>query len=264
MPSLLKNLSKTLARSIRAIDIFGEPITLTYNRQNKFKTHLGGFWTIGMIIFMWGYFSFLFFTMISRSTINFTTTNIVRDLTEDNKDHFPAQHNFFIAVGLENWTIDLLDDYFKPYIEISVRQISWEYSEETGWYQDNKQLNVSAWGDNFEYADKELIESFNFDNYIWIFDEDYSIGGNWYSEKSKYIQIDLKRCDSEVNDYCESESEIDWLVNGETFDIVMLDRYFDLENFDEPISEYITEKYNFRISRAETKRNRYKYHSKSC
>jgi len=53
-------------------------------------------------------------------------------------------------------------------------------------------------------------------------------------------------------------------VNGETFDIVMLDRYFDLENFDEPISEYITEKYNFRISRAETKRNRYKYHSKSC
>jgi hypothetical protein len=44
-------------------------------------------------------------------------------------------------------------------------------------------------------------------------------------------------------------------VSGFQFDIVMLDRYFDLDNFDNPIGEFITEKYTYEVASDFTKKS---------
>ena len=44
--SYLQRFSIGIIKTIRSIDMFGKQITLTYNNEDQFKTHFGGFCTL--------------------------------------------------------------------------------------------------------------------------------------------------------------------------------------------------------------------------
>jgi hypothetical protein len=242
---MLKSASKKMMKTIRSADVYGEPITLTYERHNKFKTHLGGFWTIILGVFMTAYFSFLFWGLFARNTINFTTNTVVKDLTVDTQYEDIGKSGFVIAIGLRNHGTSLLDDSYRQYIEVKVEEIEWILNANKTWTRNKKDLKIEKCGDNFAYDNKTIVQQFGFDKYVWVTSNDYQIGGNWYAPKSKYIEINLRPWSNSTYSTCQSSDDIDWFISNEIMDIVMLDKYFDLHNFDDPVGEFITEKFSY-------------------
>lgn len=81
--------------------------------------------------------------------------------------------------------------------------------------------------------------------YLCVDTKDFAISGNWYSDTSKAIFISFGRCDPNERDDCEDENDIDNDIVGYTMEIVMIDSYFDLHNFTQPIGSFLTEKYYY-------------------
>jgi hypothetical protein len=244
---MLNSASKKLMKVVRQADVYGQPITLTYNRQNKFKTHLGGFSAILLGAFMAVYFSFLFWGLFAKSRINFTTTTIAKDLTVELDYLDIAKEGFFIAIGIRNNRYTLLEPEYRKYVELTVQEIEWILSPAGLWTKKAKNLKLEACGDNFAYKNRTIVEEFYFHKYVWVTSDDYQIGGNWYSERSKYIEIRIKKWSNSTYSTCESSDNITSFIEGKELDIVMLDKFFDLKNFDNPIGSYITEKYVYNV-----------------
>jgi hypothetical protein len=163
---MLKSFSRKMMTAVRQADVYGQPITLTYNRHNKFKTHLGGFCAILLGAFMTGYFSFLFWGLFAKSTINYTTTTIGRDLTVELDYQDIAKEGFFIAVGIRNNFNTLLEPEYRKYVELTVQEIEWILSPTGFWERNVKNLNLEACGDNFAYKNRTIVKEFYFDKYI--------------------------------------------------------------------------------------------------
>ena len=255
MVSFLSNYWKQLFITLRSADMFGMPISLTYNRNNKFKTYLGGWWTLLIFICMAIYFSFLFWSMISRRSINFANTTIERDLIVEKQDHVLPENGFFIAIGLRGLTDEILDPIFNYYFQLKVTQVEYVLNENKIWETINTNIELERWGDKFPYANKTIIDLFNFDGYACLKSDDYAIGGNWYSDRSKYFIISLEEWDYNTNE-CATYNEINSNAASFDLDIIILDRYFDLENFEQPIKSYLTDGHFYGMVPWETRHSR--------
>jgi hypothetical protein len=163
---MLNSASKKLMKVVRQADVYGQPITLTYNRQNKFKTHLGGVGAILLGAFMAVYFSFLFWGLFAKSRINFTTTTIAKDLTVELDYLDIAKEGFFIAIGIRNNYYTLLEPEYRKYVELTVQEIEWILSPAGLWTKKVKDLKLEACGDNFAYKNRTIVEEFNFHKYV--------------------------------------------------------------------------------------------------
>jgi hypothetical protein len=115
---------------------------------------------------MAAYFSFLFWGLFARNTINFTTNTVVKDLTVDTQYEDIGKSGFVIAIGLRNHGTSLLDDSYRQYIEVKVEEIEWILNANKTWTRNKKDLKIEQCGDNFAYDNRTIVQQFGFDKYV--------------------------------------------------------------------------------------------------
>jgi hypothetical protein len=240
---MIKKLWRNLMDAVRQIDAYGQPISLTYNKEKEFKTHLGGLSTLVIANFMLFYFVFLFLELVSKKTINYNATTVVNDITQHPVNLDIAKNGFRLSIGLTDQHYSLLDDEIRKYIEITVVEVSWELEQSGEWVDYRRDLEMEQCGDNYPYHDKVVVNDNNLDKYVCITTDDYQIAGNWYSNRSKTIEISATMCDNSTYSTCESEENILEFIEENQLDVVMLNRYFDIQNLDNPIQSFLTQRY---------------------
>jgi hypothetical protein len=241
---VLKRIGSKVMSTVRTVDSYGQKITFTYKRNSMFKTHLGGWATILLIVGMLSYLIFLFNVLIQRSTINVTTNTEIKDLANYPEFHNIGKSGFFLAFGFRLRNYGILDR--EEYISLSVQEITYESIGVGSWNTILRDLPLKAWGNDFRIDNKKRVESYNFDKYVCVDSSDYSIGGNWYSDKSKFISIKIKPWDnSTFSGTWETIGNIDSFIENEEFDLVMIDKYFDAESYDESVKQYITQDFKY-------------------
>ena len=74
------------------------------------------------------------------------------------------------------------------------------------------------------------------------------MSGNWYSEIRKSLRISFRKCNSlKRNDCIDDPAFVRNHFLSKEFDVVMIDSYFDLESFDKPIKNYLTQNYAYQM-----------------
>jgi hypothetical protein len=115
-----KRLKLAILKFFKNCDIFGQPISLMYKGEKKFKTHVGGVVTFMFAFALVFYFVYLAYVMISRKTISVNTITKRKDLSKDGREHFISDYGFFIAVGIEGVNYTFNDHELRQYFEVSV------------------------------------------------------------------------------------------------------------------------------------------------
>jgi len=53
-------------KRIKALDFYGYPVSLQYNKRQNYQTHIGGISTILTGVMLLGYFGFMLFDIITH------------------------------------------------------------------------------------------------------------------------------------------------------------------------------------------------------
>jgi hypothetical protein len=240
---MIKSTGRRLMKAIRQADVYGQPITLTYSEQTSFKTYLGGLGTLVLGTFTLVYFVFLLFELLSKNTVKYNSTTVVKDLTQHPVDLDIAKNGFRLSLGLTTQNYSLLEHEIRKYIEIKVEEVEYVHEQSGEYVSNRRKLEMEQCGDNYPYHDKEIVKRNNLHKYVWITTDDYQIAGDWYSNRSKVIEISVNRWNNSTYSTCASLQNIDWFIEENELDVVMLNHYFDLHNFEQPIQSFLTQKY---------------------
>lgn len=189
--AIFKKAISGLLKGIRRMDLYGKTINLQYRGDDVFKTYLGGTATIFVILILLGYATYLLRIMFGRETVIYSTNTVIRDLTKDFQDHNPAEHGFAIALGIRFSDTSFLDEEYLKMFQVKAYQYSAKVDTEGNWNETYEELELVRCQNNFPYENITLLHHFKINNYVCIKPKNYSIAGNWYTDESKAVQIEV-------------------------------------------------------------------------
>jgi hypothetical protein len=88
---------RRIRKAIKSLDIYGYELNLTYKNSQKFKTTLGGIFTIMSRVLLFIYFGFLIRDIVNQKAEVKLSTNF-RDLNYDLTEYQLTNDTFDIAV----------------------------------------------------------------------------------------------------------------------------------------------------------------------
>jgi len=165
MKSILQRFSKRVSRVVRSADSFGRPINLTYNKENKFKTYLGGSCSLIMHMGFLLYFIFLTIALMNKSSSNVSSNNINRGVLDDKSKHYFGKDDFVLSMGLTFHDHSLLGDYFRQYLDLSVQLVSYSFGENGEEFKEIRMLELEECGDNFPLETNVSKTRFHYDKF---------------------------------------------------------------------------------------------------
>ncbi|CAI2378946.1 unnamed protein product [Moneuplotes crassus] len=244
MGGFFKKITYGLLKSVRAFDIYGKPITLHYRGEEKFKTYVGGSVTILVFLVLLSYASYLTAVMFQRQTVIYSSSCVVRDLNSDLSDNKPAEHGFAMAIGFRWNNISFLDEAFLRMYKVRAYQYS-AILQTGGWNETEEELELVRCQDYFPYYNQTHLKRYRINNHVCIKVKDYSIAGNLYTDISKTLRIKISKCSSADRGDCYESKDIDEYIFYQYLEVVMINSYFDLHSFDDPIKTYLTQEYYY-------------------
>lgn len=110
-----KTIGQKLINSLRTFDVFGKSIVLTYKGDDKYRTHVGGLFSILMSLIVFTYILYLFKLMITLDNTSFVKTTFMTDLYKENEVIYPGLENgrnsqFDFALRLTSGGTEYLND----------------------------------------------------------------------------------------------------------------------------------------------------------
>ena len=102
---------------IRDLDLFGYPISLSFNKKTHHQTKLGGFFTAIFLLFIIGLTAYCIFKLINKDyKLNYASMSRLTD----HYGSIPLNgNNFMMAVKFDS---DLFNDWDKPLLNITLIQ----------------------------------------------------------------------------------------------------------------------------------------------
>ncbi|CAD8062211.1 unnamed protein product [Paramecium primaurelia] len=203
---------------LKQIDIFGQSISLSFRKEEKYKTSMGGFLSICIIgtIISFFYSNIInFFAKLNvTSTQEFTFADDPDVLVLD-KDHFM----FAVQIEQENFTTN-------PYFNITVEQRHYyRYANGTQYRYPNKYIDlvpctIQHFQPLFEKYSVDFIEQFeqqNLQNFLcpnlnFIHSLNMTVGGVWASTDYYFLKFSVTNCKDS------SQSNFTWQPNCKTSD----------------------------------------------
>jgi hypothetical protein len=180
-------MGKTIIRILKSFDIFGTLITFQINRDNDYKSLVGGIFSLFYIIIAFLFISYYTYLFVARKEISLIySTNIV--------DHDPFINltaiNFNFAFNIQYPSSTSAYSDFEKYIKFSVRSREWSKNKDIiDHYYDFKLCSTSDFNN--------LNDSFNENNlgnfFCPIIDSstNFYLKGLYTDNYYKYIIIDI-------------------------------------------------------------------------
>ena len=144
---------------IKGFDMYGKDIVLTYEGDDKYRTHVGGFASIvvkGVII---TYIIYLFYVMFTKRDTSVSVSSLVNDVSKDVEILKPGQKGFDFAFSYTASEVDYLND--PTYFEFSMRQVEQEWLNTTGASSINRNktgIPYEKCGENFSHDDQDQVK----------------------------------------------------------------------------------------------------------
>jgi len=115
---------------IKGFDMYGKDIVLTYEGDDKYRTHVGGFASIvvkGVII---TYIIYLFYVMLTKRDTSVSVSSLVNDVSKDVEILKPGKNGFDFAFSYTARGVDYLND--PTYFEFSMQQVEQVWPNKIG------------------------------------------------------------------------------------------------------------------------------------
>lgn len=114
-----------------------------------------------------------------------------------------------------------------------------------------RDIDVQECGlDKFQYSNQSEIAMYGINHMLCFKNQNYSLQGDFYSQKFKYLNLKLNRC--KLN--CKNASEIDKYLNSLTLSVAFVNRYFDYDDFESPVKTYIDDSLFFTLEKDRVKK----------
>lgn len=229
---------------LRGCDWFGKPVTLTYKGDDTFRTLGGGMLSLSIFGFLVFYAVVLCKTMVERSDVKTTKNTIVKNLASDNTTHYPGRIGLAFAF---DWLTEDNESLINEttFIDIKIIQVAQTLQPNGQYKREETELQYEPCGTKFPYDDQAQVKLFGLQDYLCLKTKDWPISGNYYSKNEKYIEIRGNRCTTPA--LCETPDDIKDKVKGSYIDLVMINSYFDFEDFNQPIKKYLDDRFTFNV-----------------
>ena len=239
---IFKSGFKWLTKRVQSFDVYGRTITFTYKGHDQYNTFVGGVTSIVIMSIIFVYAVNLFTVMINRKDTNSTVNTVINDLSQDNNPLYLANSTFQLAISIEG---DLDGDsyYFLENDSLFSMSIETHYEERNRSVDIGTPVEYSVCGDNgfkFNFADSGLQSEVS-TKYVCPKIDNFTLSGDNYSSKYQYVEIKFKKCEnsSESDIVCQSKEAIDQASQSLYATIYIVNAYFDFNEYDEPIRNYL-------------------------
>jgi hypothetical protein len=140
----------------------------------------------------------------------------------------------------------------ESYIQLHVYEVTEGYDSFGDRITSKRELMIENCRTNFSYPNKALLSEYNVDMYKCLKDRSFKLKGNKYSRDRIYLNIEITRCISNFDDIFnfdqwEIDEVVDQTVSPLDVEILMIDKYFDMNSFDDPIKDVLTERYTYSL-----------------
>ena len=229
-----------ISESIKDFDVYGKTITFTYKGKDQYKTFIGGVISIIMLIIALLYGVNLFIIMIGRDNTNTTVSTIIKDLSNDSEVIELNKSKFQLAFsvtynGLERITQN------NSYFTIAFNQHSFDSEN-----RNRSEISYSVWGDRFNYdfplqSTADVVSS----EFLCPDSNDFELLGNGFAVDQKFFEILIEKCVNGSGVRWESDMEIEKAINSLEVRFMMVNAYFDVDEYQNPIRTYIEDRLSF-------------------
>lgn len=226
-----------LSRMIRKTDYFGVEPKFNTNKNDKYKTTLGGMITIFIFLLIIAAFAFFARELSAREN----PTVVSSTLYEMNPDEFVLDDNFAFFVGIQNRRAQY---YLDPSIVgVRIEYITYNLINDgvnVDWKRSSRFLNAEPCElQKHFYNFTDLFTNLPLSNLYClnpIDGKNLSLAGAWMEEKLNMIKIDVRPCKNSTDSVtiCKPKEEIDQILSGGYFVINHIDTLFEPKNFDYP------------------------------
>jgi len=179
---------------LKKADMYGKSIVLTYDGDNKYKTHIGGFTSIFVGGIILTYVGYLFYIMFSKSNTNISSSFLHTDVTKSVEILRPGLNGFDFAVDFKAGGVDYLAD--DSYFTFSMRQVEQVWVNSTGSAQTSrtkKDILYETCNENFSHPDQDEIKRYGIDQYYCPTSDDYSVAGSYFASNFNYVEMKLNK-----------------------------------------------------------------------
>ncbi|CAI2358867.1 unnamed protein product [Moneuplotes crassus] len=240
-----KTIAQRLFNAVKAVDMYGKDIVLTYDGDDKYRTHIGGVASIIVFGIVFSYIIYLIQLMFSKGDTTFIKTSLLNDLYENVEIHTPAKNGgkgtgysaFDFAFKFTADGKDYLTDSTAFSLSMNFVEQKWVTENGVAKIERNyTNIEYEICGlEHFNYDDVQEIQRIGVDTY-YCPKGDYSVAGSFYSPQYNYVEMKLRKC---VGATCMSSTDIENLVKDSRFSMAIVNTVVDLKNYQKPIQYMI-------------------------
>ncbi|CDW87303.1 UNKNOWN [Stylonychia lemnae] len=230
-----------LKHKFKYIDLFAQPVQLTFKGEDTYKTMIGAVSSLMLIMLLLSYGVFKAVFMFNRMNPSVQKVSLLRDMS-DGLIFKPQDLGFDFAFGLSQnlepsigyftvrqqviFETDMIDDQGKIVIEKLKRDVKFSKCQ-------RKHLNHTNQAD---------VVANGISNFYCIEDNTYQFSGNYYQRTFEYVEIKLWKCQNQsspnaINNnqkvVCQDKKIIDQFFDNDTFSFAYVNTFFDQNNFNE-------------------------------
>ena len=227
---------KGIKKFLRSIDLFGITFSFRYKNKEKYQTSLGGLFIILFIILIitLGIYYFIHFITRKNYSVVYYTMNLSATKIINFKE---SKSNFAIGLTCEGNPKEKIP--FTDLLHLEARYSKYIKSSNGSFVREREILKTHSctYADFYNKYDKQ-VDYLGLQRYQWIDDNDYSIEGVYAVQIFSYFDFSV----TAVNNSTKILNELDRFLfeNDCKFNLVYTDIIIDLDNYKEPITQFLS------------------------
>ena len=232
---------------ITSRDLFGIPVSLTYDGEGEFKTGIGGFVSVIVTLILLAYSIQLFKVLVMRESATVTKNTVQTDLTYDPTRHELSQNGFDFGVALVHSDgTDIMND--PDYVSVTMSQLTWTGDTVgDGHAQSARSFDYQLCDpSSFQNLDQFALTTLKvYEQYYCPKERNLVVSGNLISTEYNYVKILIKKCTGSAT--CHSTADIDTALKKTELKLAISNAYFDLGDYSDPVKHFYDDEFRWRM-----------------
>eukprot|EP00347_Sterkiella_histriomuscorum_P021629 403333316 len=240
-----KKKGRKFCNYFKQIDLYGKQVTLTYKGDDQFKTRIGASISFILLTSLIAFALYKGVILIQKSSSDIRKQTFYQNINKDYEVKVLNGFDFAFLVNDANFN----DIYDPTYFSIDISMVSrrWDQNENGDGRVNKKDGTVNI---GFEKCgmnglltdDQESVEYVGIYNYYCPTMKNYSLYGQFYSDKFRYVRIQVTQCRNTTTfNSCKSNEEIVNYIKktAAQLSFIFVNSYFDSTSYDVPIKSYL-------------------------
>ncbi|CAI2383865.1 unnamed protein product [Moneuplotes crassus] len=253
-----RSFANKMLHAFKGIDIYGKPIVMTYDGADKFKTFMGAVISLLIMSTIFVYFLFGIRDVVSKSETSMSKNTIFTDLENDKEVHYIGEKGIMFGFSIDDDNGgDLIQQ--PSYVSYSFKQVSQTYTKSSSGDSERERIkttieNQFCGNNSFTDIPIESITRLGIDKFHCPKYKNYTVAGNYYSERFDYIEIKFYKCNPAYSSV-PCASDIDDVLTHSKLTFSFQNTFFDLTNFTDPAQNYLDGQFYWDIMPGFRKKN---------